>query len=666
MAWGVRRHHGGRGAVSGGQGRGGSREVARGGGGEVVPPRGGALGAGGGLGYAWFWVPAVAVAIRVAHVLMTGEVPFVRRLVGDAAGYYAWAESIASGAWFGDAPFYQAPLYPYVLAVCFGVFGRGILAVRLVQAVWGAVGVACVMWGSARVFGRRTGVLAGVMLAAYGPAVFFDGIVQKASLACVLVCALVAAVGRAAARPRHGAWLVLGVVSGLVVLVRENAMVWLPVLGAWVWLRHCSRRDVTGLVDAQDSGAGGSGSTVSAGTSGGCRAARGAARRATSGTPGASVRAGRGGGDGWLGGPVGAVAVYLAGVCVVLAPVGVRNAVVGGVWSVSTFQLGPNFYIGNHRGADGRYAPLVRGHETPAFEQADAARLAEAAVGRSLSAREVSGYWLRRGVAEVWAAPGDWARLLVRKMDMVWNRYEVSDVESPVVYRAYSWVLRLVGVWHFGVLCPLAVLGVVVTWSWRGRLWVFYALIVSMACAVAVFYVLARYRFPLVPLLIPFAAVGCVRCWGLVRAGAWRRLVWPFVAACVVAVVVNRRVHDERRLDALAQMNAGVALGQLGDMEMALRFLRRAVVMHPTSAEAEFNLGYGLSQVGDYRGAIERYRRAQALWPGLPGVDYLMGVAYDGLGRREDALRHYGRAVEVDPADEAARDAVRRLSGDGG
>ena len=48
-----------------------------------------------------------------------------------------------------------------------------------------------------------------------------------------------------------------------------------------------------------------------------------------------------------------------------------------GEFSPTTFQAGPNFYIGNHRNADGRYQPLIRGHETPEFEQKDATQLAE-------------------------------------------------------------------------------------------------------------------------------------------------------------------------------------------------------------------------------------------------------------------------------------------------
>ena len=43
----------------------------------------------------------------------------------------------------------------------------------------------------------------------------------------------------------------------------------------------------------------------------------------------------------------------------VLLPVGWRNYHVGRAFLVTTAQMGPNFYIGNHRGAGGGYEPMV-------------------------------------------------------------------------------------------------------------------------------------------------------------------------------------------------------------------------------------------------------------------------------------------------------------------
>ena len=183
-----------------------------------------------------------ALAVRLVCAYETREVPTIWHLVGDAAGYYRWAQEIARGAWLGTKPFYQAPLYPYVLAGCFRALGDGVWTIRVVQAVWGAAACGLVYVGTRRLFGTGAGGIAGIMLTLYGPAIFFDGIVQKASLTCLLVCGLFAAT---AWYGEQGSWRaagVLGAAAGLLAITRENAMVWLPVLGLWVWRGEGNRR----------------------------------------------------------------------------------------------------------------------------------------------------------------------------------------------------------------------------------------------------------------------------------------------------------------------------------------------------------------------------------------------------------------------------------------
>ena len=60
----------------------------------------------------------VAVAVRLVHVVETRDTPLVHHLIGDAAGYYDWAQRIAEGQWVGSESFYQ-PLGRVGLKVCF-------------------------------------------------------------------------------------------------------------------------------------------------------------------------------------------------------------------------------------------------------------------------------------------------------------------------------------------------------------------------------------------------------------------------------------------------------------------------------------------------------------------------------------------------------------------
>ena len=71
------------------------------------------------------------------------------------------------------------------------------------------------------------------MLAAYAPAIFFDGVIQKTSLGLFLTSVLLLLVVRFAAAPRARCAAASGVVLALLALTRENALIFAFVLPAW-------------------------------------------------------------------------------------------------------------------------------------------------------------------------------------------------------------------------------------------------------------------------------------------------------------------------------------------------------------------------------------------------------------------------------------------------
>lgn len=155
----------------------------------------------------------------------------------------------------------------------------------------------------------------------------------------------------------------------------------------------------------------------------------------------------------------------------------------------------------------------------PRHESQDARLLAEEARGRPLTPAEISNYWMQRSWQDIAAYPAEWLRLLAWKGLLTWHTVELVDGEGPRVHAHFSPVLAaLAWVLHLGVLCPLAVLGL--WWTrhdWR-RLWILYAMLLSLAAAVAVFYVFARYRYPLVPVTMLFAAAGSLGLWDWLRS----------------------------------------------------------------------------------------------------------------------------------------------------
>src|SRR5262249_40351499 len=152
---------------------------------------------------------------------------------------------------------------------------------------------------------------------------------------------------------------------------------------------------------------------------------------------------------------------------------------------------------------------LIAGRGSSEYERQDAIDIAERTTGRHLTPGEVSSYWTDQTLAFIRSQPGSWLKLMARKVVLLWNSAEAFDTESQESYAERTPLLgagAVIG--NFGLLVPLAAFGILVTWPDRRRLWVFYALVLTYAASVVIFFIYARYRYPLVPFLVLFTSAG--------------------------------------------------------------------------------------------------------------------------------------------------------------
>ncbi len=547
----------------------------------------------------------LALATRAVYLLQISDSPLWILLLGDAQGYDAWARQIAGGAWWGQRVFYQAPLYPYFLALIYASVGPSLLAVRAAQIVLGSAACVLLSGATARWWGQRAGWIAGIMLALYPPALFFDGLIQKSALDGFLMALLLWTLAYAGARTCRRGWVLVGVTLGLLALTRENALVFVPC--AWAWALWRPTRD------------------------GGDEAVP----RQSRGLTGGVVRAG------WV----------TLGLLVILLPVALRNLAVGGEFHLTTSQLGPNFYIGNHAGADGSYTPLRFGRGNVRYEADDARELAELALGRALSPGEVSRYWLTRAWDDIAADPSRWLRLLGWKALLTTTAVEVGDTEDLYTYAESSSLLRTLNVgWHMGVLLPLAGLGVVLLGRELRRGWIVPTLALVYAGSVIAFYVFARYRLPLAPLLMVLAAGGLAK----LPAG-WRGLrathqAGAATVALLLAAVSNWPAVSVERYRGITEHNIGVELmNQLNQPAAALSHLQRAIHLAPSYAPAYNALGLALTRLDRDADALAAYQQALALRPNYADACYNLALAQERLGQPQAAAASYARTLELEP-----------------
>ena len=540
-------------------------------------------------------VALMAFLLRVTHLRSLEQSPLFDAFIGDAWRYHSWAQEIAAGDWLGAGVFYQAPLYPYFLATLYTTVGDDLWTIRLVQALLGAAACGLLALAAARFFRSRwIGIVAGGILALYAPAIFHDALVQKSVLDTFLLCLLLYLCSRTLDRPRVGLCLAAGLALGAMVLSRENALLIGVALVAWLLLRP----------------------------------AQPLRRRAAA---------------------AGALAL---GAALLLGPVALRNAWVGGEFHLTSSQFGHNLYIGNHPGADGTYQPLVWGRGDS--EWADGRALAEKALGRTLGPAEISAYWTDRSLDTIRDQPLDWLGLLARKFTLLWNATEIIDTEDQYTHARYSPILAATGaILHFGVLAPLALLGVIVSWPRRRDLWLLYAMFGAYAATLMVFFVLARYRLPLVPLLAPFAAAALASGPGWIR-GEFRtrprKLAVVTVAVIGLALFANGPHIDRVGMQATNLYNLAVAQRRAGDPRAAIESLERAVAIVPVYAEAHLALANLLGGEGDFEAALAQHALAVRFAPHVAATHHAAGLAFSESARFREANEAFDRAVALDPA----------------
>jgi len=534
---------------------------------------------------------ALAFTIRLIYLFQVESVPLFYHLAADGRSYDEWAQRIAAGDWLGQEIFYQAPLYPYFLALFQAILGHDLWSIRVIQIILGSASCALLYWAGRSFLSRWVGIVAGLILSLYAPAIFFDALIQKTVLDLFLITLLLLLLGRAQQRPHWARWGGAGVVLGLLGLTRENTLLWLFIVPIWIGFHFTGER------------------------------------------PGKRL--------GWVG-------VFLVGSVLVLLPVGLRNLTVGGEFILTTSQLGPNFFIGNNPRADGTYVPLRGGHGDPKFERVDATELAEQAVGRSLSPGEVSRYWLQRSLDYVRSQPLDWLLLMGRKWLILWNVHEFEDADDFYLYQRWSWLLTVLArATHFGVLAPLAAMGIVVTWRERWRLWLLYLLLASLALSVALFYIFGRYRFPMIPFLALFAGAGIVE---VVLLWKERRLHQLLACAAIVlltAVAVGWPAVSRPGPSAAGYNNLANALAKQDRFTEAEENYRQALEVDPNFEAAHFDLGNVFARQGKLDEAKEQYQETLKVAPDFAEAHNNLGNVLAAQGNLENAIQHFRQALRL-------------------
>jgi Tfp pilus assembly protein PilF len=198
------------------------------------------------------------------------------------------------------------------------------------------------------------------------------------------------------------------------------------------------------------------------------------------------------------------VLAFVLGAVLTVAPVTIRNYVAEKDFVLVTNAGGLVFFQGNNEKADGAEGTSALIELTPSQLDEQARALAEKALGKKLNSSEVSRYWLSLGLKFISHHPLSFVKLTLKKALMFWNWYEVPDNLDFYYFKRFSKVLSFLPV-SFGIIAPLSMLGLVMTYGeWRKHLFGYGVIFVFMI-SVIMFIVTGRYRLTILPLLSVYA-----------------------------------------------------------------------------------------------------------------------------------------------------------------
>jgi tetratricopeptide (TPR) repeat protein len=531
-------------------------------------------------------VVALSFLVKLVVLAQIGDDPLLRPAgVLDTAAYFKLAQRAAAGDWaLGPGAYYVSPLYIYFLAVVFKVAGAAAVHAQVAQALLGAGAVALVARCAARFYGGRAGTMAAALAALTGVLTFNEVLILQSALDPLLTALALERLSAAVIQRTARRFLFAGMAFGLLGLNRPNALAAVAALVVLIAVIGRSRR------------------------------------------------------------MAGYALLLAAGAGVALAPAAIRNRVVAGEWLLVSSHGGLNFYIGNNPDADGTYRapPGV----TPSIEGQirDTRRVAEAAAGRPLTDAEVSDHFYRQALRWMRDRPGEAMALFVRKAALTFHS---SDI--PLNYSYAYWsrdeptLLRalVVGPW---LLVPCGIAGFVVPRAVDRRAFLSWAAFIpAYALSLAVFFVVSRYRLPLLVAL-------CVTSGGA--------LSWA------VGALAERRTAGARRVAAAAGLAAVVAFWPFaideglanerterlvhliveGRQDEARALFDRTVPIHRDPGMLNFRVGRAWLDAGRPDLAVEHFEKSLAAAPGQGEVHLVLGQALLRQQRPADAVGHLERA----------------------
>jgi Flp pilus assembly protein TadD len=160
-------------------------------------------------------------------------------------------------------------------------------------------------------------------------------------------------------------------------------------------------------------------------------------------------------------------------------------------------------------------------------------------------------------------------------------------------------------------------------------------------------FVNARYRLPLLPVMIPVAALGARQFFSDFKE--WRPKPLLISAAVLLAAFGFTRLELVGTNYSRDYVNAADAWVLKDNIEKALPLYQKAMELDPESPKAVLGMAVALTKAGREGEAKDYYLKCLSLDPNNSQAHNNLGLWYDRSGNGQEAERHFLEAIRLKP-----------------
>jgi len=534
-------------------------------------------------------------SLRLVFCLQFRSTPFYDHPTLDAKYYDKLAASVAKGSLIQDRAFFMGPLYPYTLGLIYSLFGKSNLAPRVFQMMLGLLCCVLLYYAGSRLRDSLTGILAAIFYAIYKPTLFYEQTLLSETPMALLFMIFILLILKTQKSKYVRSWIFVGILLGLLALFRGNVLVFIPVV--CIWLLICEYRD--------------------------------SGRRITKKA-------------------VEKIFLFLVGSVLTIAPATIHNYIAERDFVLITSNAGFNFFIGNQEKATGQFElpPRVNMDQDPSGK-----RIAESDLKRSpLKSSEVSRYWKNKALEVIKNDLSRFLYLLGLKFYYFWGRAEIAQIYSMQMIQSLMPVLKF-PLFTFALIGHLCLIGMGGAFFRKDRIRILLVLLAfTYALSLVPFFMTARYRLPLVPLVCLFAAEAFREILGTIQMKNWRK--FSIFASCffiLFFLLDNSSLFSRKHEQAHFHNTLGLIYKTEGKVEQAVNEYHKSLIAKPSSY-AYGNLASLYYDQGDLKNAINYYKRALEKEPDNARMYFNIGQAYLAAKQFQNAQESFEKANELDPA----------------